>query len=387
MAVKAINDTAGPDGIIPTLLVFGAYPRITEDSAPSATLRQRALAIQKATEAIRKLHAARQVSEALAARNGPATSNTTQLPPQSLVRVWREKRGWEGPYKMVTIENEDCTVEINGRHAVFRSTAVKPYYEDPAAEATQVEDLATENAETEDPDGETIRVVALAPNRNQASEQGGNISMETPQPKRGRGRPRKTQRQNQVFTQETDVSEAFLSSKEQADAILAAQLRAEGKITTPGAPFEESTQREIDSLIARGVFKFIQLDEQKHHMGRIFRSRIVNEIKNKTTATLYEKSRLVIQGYADDGKEMILTQAPTIQRASQRLILALMPSLLERGMIAWIRDITQAYVQSETGLNREILAHLPMQIRHKHPEGTVMQVVKPLYGIAEAGTH
>ena len=26
MAVKAVNDTAGPNGIVPTLLVFGTYP-------------------------------------------------------------------------------------------------------------------------------------------------------------------------------------------------------------------------------------------------------------------------------------------------------------------------------------------------------------------------
>jgi len=26
MAVKAVNDTAGPDGLVPTLLVYGAYP-------------------------------------------------------------------------------------------------------------------------------------------------------------------------------------------------------------------------------------------------------------------------------------------------------------------------------------------------------------------------
>jgi hypothetical protein len=26
MVVKAVNDTAGPDGIVPTLLVFRAYP-------------------------------------------------------------------------------------------------------------------------------------------------------------------------------------------------------------------------------------------------------------------------------------------------------------------------------------------------------------------------
>ena len=35
MAVKAVNDTSGPDGLVPTLLVFGAYPRITEFDPPT----------------------------------------------------------------------------------------------------------------------------------------------------------------------------------------------------------------------------------------------------------------------------------------------------------------------------------------------------------------
>jgi hypothetical protein len=30
MAVKAVNNTAGLDGLVLTLLVFGAFPRITE---------------------------------------------------------------------------------------------------------------------------------------------------------------------------------------------------------------------------------------------------------------------------------------------------------------------------------------------------------------------
>jgi hypothetical protein len=33
MTVKAINDSAGPDGIMPILLVFGIYSRMTEGSA------------------------------------------------------------------------------------------------------------------------------------------------------------------------------------------------------------------------------------------------------------------------------------------------------------------------------------------------------------------
>ena len=41
MAVKAVNDTAGPDGLVPTLLVFGAYPRMTTDSPPSPSTLKR----------------------------------------------------------------------------------------------------------------------------------------------------------------------------------------------------------------------------------------------------------------------------------------------------------------------------------------------------------
>ena len=35
MAFKAINDSAGPDGLIPTLLVFGAYPYMVESNVPN----------------------------------------------------------------------------------------------------------------------------------------------------------------------------------------------------------------------------------------------------------------------------------------------------------------------------------------------------------------
>jgi len=30
MAFKAINDTAGPEGLVPTLLVFRAYPQMVK---------------------------------------------------------------------------------------------------------------------------------------------------------------------------------------------------------------------------------------------------------------------------------------------------------------------------------------------------------------------
>ena len=63
---------------------------------------------------------------------------------------------------------------------------------------------------------------------------------------------------------------------------------------TPGGPFKQSQRQEIDGLVARGVFEFVQFDPAKHASTRIFNSRLVNEIKGKATSTPFEKLRLVI---------------------------------------------------------------------------------------------
>jgi hypothetical protein len=87
IAVKAVNDSAGPDRIVLTLLVFGSYPRMTEIDPPSLTIARRAEAIQAATKKVRRLYTKRQVSDALAMRNGPNTMATVDLPLQSDVCV------------------------------------------------------------------------------------------------------------------------------------------------------------------------------------------------------------------------------------------------------------------------------------------------------------
>jgi hypothetical protein len=80
MAVKAINDLAGPDGIVPILLVFGAYPRLTKIDPPSSLVTKRAEAICVATKEVRCLYAERQVKDALAMYNSLNTKNTLDLP-------------------------------------------------------------------------------------------------------------------------------------------------------------------------------------------------------------------------------------------------------------------------------------------------------------------
>jgi hypothetical protein len=80
MAVKAINNSAGPNSIIPTLLVFSVYPRLTEIDPPSPLVTKRAKAICAATKEVRRLYTERQVKNTLAIRNSLNTKNILDLP-------------------------------------------------------------------------------------------------------------------------------------------------------------------------------------------------------------------------------------------------------------------------------------------------------------------
>lgn len=159
----------------------------------------------------------------------------------------------------------------------------------------------------------------------------------------------------------TNSSHALLPEKELGDRELSNKLRAEGTITSPGLPFEASDKKEINQLCERGVFEFVKYDPQGIHKNiRLFKSHMVREIKGKNENP-YEKSRLVIAGLSDADKTYFLNQSPTIQRVSQRL-LTVIAACLQNSVKLELRDITQAYPQSRTVLQRYILAQLPPEL-------------------------
>ena len=130
MAVKAVNDTSGPEGLIPTLLVFGTYPRMARTDHPHPSTVDRANAIKKAMEEVRNLHAKRQVNDALHQRNGPQTIDVRDLHIGSDVLVWREDKGWQGPYQLIGTKDQECLIQLPAGPTTFRITSVKPYYKE-----------------------------------------------------------------------------------------------------------------------------------------------------------------------------------------------------------------------------------------------------------------
>lgn len=136
--------------------------------------------------------------------------------------------------------------------------------------------------------------------------------------KRPRGRPRRYPATEVIMIDQLEfhfdckkfpnpVANVYLSNKEILDLRLSQKLRKDGIIDATGQPFELSIKKEIEGLIAQGVFEFIPYDHNSMAKHRLFKSRLVNEIKEKGTPMPYEISRLVIQAYNDEDKANILT--------------------------------------------------------------------------------
>ncbi len=145
--------------------------------------------------------------------------------------------------------------------------------------------------------------------------------------------------------------------------------------------FAESRRKEINDLLKRQVFEIIIISEVFKNV-RIFNSRFVDEIKHSNISQAYEKSRLVIQTYNDHEKTLMLTQAFIIQRMSQRIILVIAASINHH---LYLRNITQAYTQSKSSLNRMFFIRSSFDLDLF--DDAILRIIKSLYDVSEAEAH
>lgn len=344
MAVYASNATMGPEGLCPMLLVFGALPRPARKT-PSPNQLQRQHAIEEAKKAVLHEQGKRRIAFALRHPSSPKAKELSQrlldLPAGSPVLVYRTKtKQWEGPYKYIAIEGETVTIQLPRGRKIFRTTCVKPWTRPLTKHDTNDQDQHTkENC------CQPEMIMA-----NIEDDTGNNIHNET-------------KMQDDIDlgdeARKVDVKRGSLEEK----------------------AFSASRKTELEGLLRDGTFKPTQLSDVPHST-RIFGCRFVDELK-KVGAQLKKKSRLVAQNYSDIGATCIPTKAPTVQRYSQRTALSIAVS--SPHMESYTRDITQAYVQSNTMLERNVYIKAPPEL--DLPDGFVLKVVKPLYGIPESGLH
>lgn len=297
MAIRAVNDMAGPDGISATLLVFGVVPRLGILGDPGTlSYARRGAALREATKIASEFDAKQAIRTALRHRSAPSMTeieSLRRLTPGSDIRVYREQGGWT-PCKLIKV-NGNCVEYFlpSGRAS--------------SATIASVRSLSDE----------TTQLWSAAPN------------------------------------------------------ITGVQAG-----TAASSGYESSREAELRGLVERGTFRVIHLSEIQKGT-RIYRTRFVD----KTKADGTKKSRLCVQAYKDKDHGLFVA-APTMQRSSMRLFCAICAMM---NFDMHLRDISQAFLQSETFLRRKIVARPPPEMNL--PRDCLLLIVRPLYGIPESPVH
>ena len=147
-SVKAVNDSAGPNGLVPILLIFGAMPRLgLSHDAATETITRRAAAVRRAMNELNRLKSYRQVQDALHTTNGPKTDDIKDFPLGGQVLVYREGKGagkasWKGSFQMIGIDGEACLANLGNTASWFHTTHVRPYVLESANTQSQDKDKA-----------------------------------------------------------------------------------------------------------------------------------------------------------------------------------------------------------------------------------------------------
>ncbi len=359
MIVKTINDTVDLDELMSTLLIFDAYSRMHVMTSSISSINQRAMTIEKVMTEVRKFRAERQVANALNTRNDLIVISIHDLSLNSNVLIWRENNNqrdkWTESFKFLNIDDKICKIELSLESIDFRSTVIKSFLIESFVEVESIVDVQSIN----DVESENVQSIDSSDVENQ------NFASET-QTRLIRARRLSLRYQNfadiiVVFQDDEDIS----------------------SIST--LTFADSRLKEINELLKRQVFEIITISEVLKNV-RIFNSRFVDEIKHSDISQTYEKSRLMIQIYNDHKKTLMLTQAFTIQRTSQRIILVITASTNENHHL-YLRDITQTYTQSKSFLNWMFFIRSSFDLDIDLSNDAILRIIKSLYDVSEAKAH
>jgi hypothetical protein len=250
------------------------------------------------------------------------------------------------------MNDEICKIELSSESIDFRSTVIKSFLTESEVESTvdvqSIDDVESENVLSSDDE-----------NQNLTSE----ISI-------------KLIRTRRLFLRYQNFADITVFLQDEVDSSL---------VFISTFTFADSRRKEINDLLKRQVFELIIISKVLKNV-RIFNFHFVDEIKHSDISQAYEKSRLVIQAYNDHEKTLMLTQAFTIQRMSQRIILAIAASINENHHL-YLKNITQAYTQSKSSLNRMFFIRSSLDLSIDFFDDAILRIIKSLYDVSEAKAH
>jgi hypothetical protein len=286
--------------------------------------------------------------------------------------------------QLLNVNDESVIIELSNDSTKFRLTMIKSYYDDN-------HDLENSSSIIIDSSFTASVSKSLIMSQSASTDQKSETTNFSNSSKRDRDRLRKyfasTAYLSFVFntTDDLDLAFAFVFASISI-FVLVVVSKFDLIVHIALSQFAAFRQKEINDLIEKDVFQSVSKDDVSSDV-RIFNSRFVNEIKHLDIDQAYKKSRLVMQTFNDQNKNLILTQLFIIQRVNQRLIVCLI--VVFSKMNLYLRNIIQTYVQSITSLNRDFFVRSFVElIKHLDIDtNSILKIIKLLYDVFEADNH
>jgi hypothetical protein len=265
LAVKAMNDTIGEDGLVPSLLVFGISPRHQVLSTNLPTQQERMKVLATANAEMNSIIAERRILTALQKSIPAASVHSFDIGDEVL--VFRERTdSWEGPYRVTAIEGKIVTIFIKDAEKRFSAHQVKIFVrnEDQTSFSKELQTMFSAS----------------------------------------RSHPRPVT---------PPVNNTYLT-----EVIHPGDPRA--------CMFSDAKQKGIRGLLDRGTFEIVYKNSVPKK-ANVLGGRFVLALKDEGTPKEVWKARFVVQGYRDEMKTSLVHDAVTSKQHSSRMMLELPLSL------------------------------------------------------------
>lgn len=329
ISIKAMNDTLGPEGLVPSLLVFGCVPRFPCINSKQPNQKERMVALNAARQEMAEITAELRIKKALSTRI-PRNSDLI-LTKGDMVRVYRETdRKYVGPYPVSHVDDKQVFVIINEKETKF-----------------------------------SVHQVIRADDFENMINGSYRISELSELLKQFVSRPTKTN-EEPLSVHMTELLHPSDSRGQSPEA-------------------QQAKELEIINIVNRGTWTLV-LEEDIPQDANVMTGGFVVTIKDVETNSPIFKARYVIHGNKDLEKDELVHNSSTLRQYSMRMIITLCDIF---GFKIWTPDISQTYLQSAFQLIREIYLKPSNDLRKyiEIPLGHLLKLLRPLYGLADSGDY
>jgi len=434
LSVAAMNTTAGPRGLVPTLLVFGVIPRAPMLPLPLPAQRDRMQAVVTARKEMETLVAKARVRVALTTPVPAGLQRVTN--PGDQVLVYREPPvdQWVGPYTVVSALDKNVWLAVDGHLKQFSTDRVRVYT--PPTPPPVDAPCPVPMADPSPPTAEIPAVAARAPAPSTSrAEDGAPQVLAGGEAGQGGGQPLAAAEANPdygVLLDSVVAGEALLTSVHTSCRAFVSCMPDQAAVATPppsvpsvpmddlqagprsghharpppvGAPipvrlteavlpgdprirttrFREAALKEVGGLRDRGTFTTVR-EADVPRGANIIGGRFVYTLKQVGTAGELAKARFVAQGHRDKAKWYVVHNLATMRQRSTRLLVSTAANMRWR---LFAHDITQAYLQSQDAFSRQLFLRPRPGDRHLFDirDDELLKLELPLYGVCDAGDY